>query len=227
MNNHKQLTRAWRLYADENNGKLVGAADWTLNGSQVPGWMSNHWMDVANPTRDDNWDADKWIKTSRLYSYTSKSPVVFKCPADNTTGIRNGKRVPRIRSMSMNNWVGGPAWGDSGPGWRTYTQESDMGDPAPAMVWVLMDEREDGINDGYFIVDMASYPNSPYNIKIVAYPASYHNKAAGVSFADGHSEIRKWRDPRTTPPIKKGNPLQLNIPSPNKRRYLDAGAKHP
>jgi len=28
-------------------------------------------------------------------------------------------------------------------------------------------------------------------------PATYHNMAGSFSFADGHSEIRKWRDPRT------------------------------
>jgi prepilin-type processing-associated H-X9-DG protein len=33
-------------------------------------------------------------------------------------------------------------------------------------------------------------------------PGEYHKKAAGFSFADGHSEIRKWRDPRTTPPLR-------------------------
>ena len=36
------------------------------------------------------------------------------------------------------------------------------------------------------------------------YPASYHNRAGGLSFADGHSEIKRWVDPRTTPPLKKG-----------------------
>jgi prepilin-type processing-associated H-X9-DG protein len=29
----------------------------------------------------------------------------------------------------------------------------------------------------------------------------YHNKANGFSFADGHAEIKKWRDPDTTPPL--------------------------
>jgi prepilin-type processing-associated H-X9-DG protein len=34
------------------------------------------------------------------------------------------------------------------------------------------------------------------------FPASYHNKAGGLSFADGHAEIHRWRDPRTTPPVR-------------------------
>ena len=50
---------------------------------------------------------------------------------------------------------------------------------------------------------------------MVDYPASYHNGAAGFSFADGHSEIKKWKDPRTTPALKKGQQLTLNQPQPN------------
>jgi prepilin-type processing-associated H-X9-DG protein len=50
---------------------------------------------------------------------------------------------------------------------------------------------------------------------IVDFPASYHNGAAGFSFVDGHSEIKKWKDPRTMPALKKGQDLALNVPSPN------------
>jgi prepilin-type N-terminal cleavage/methylation domain-containing protein/prepilin-type processing-associated H-X9-DG protein len=47
------------------------------------------------------------------------------------------------------------------------------------------------------------------------YPASYHNRAAGFAFADGHSEIKKWMDPRTCPSLKKGQGISLNVGSPN------------
>ena len=58
---------------------------------------------------------------------------------------------------------------------------------------VLLDEREDSINDGMFVVDMMTYPNS--TATIVDFPASYHGGAGGFSFADGHSELKKWRNP--------------------------------
>ena len=79
-----------------------------------------------------------------------------------------------------------------------------------------MDEREDSINDGWFAVDMGGYdPISPKSYTIVDYPASYHNRAGGFTFADGHAEIRKWQDGRTTPNLKKGVPLSLGQASPN------------
>ena len=113
----------------------------------------------------------------------------------------------------MNNWVGGPAWGNSGPGWITYVKDADMVKPGPAQTFVLVDEREDSINDGYFVVDMAGYPDKQNSWKIVDYPASYHNGACGFSFADGHAEIHKWRDARTIPKVSKTD-RPLDQPSP-------------
>src|SRR5678815_2582835 len=51
---------------------------------------------------------------------------------------------------------------------------------------VYMDEHPDSINDAG-----AFAPNTANNIPDA--PATYHNGAAGFSFADGHSEIHKWR----------------------------------
>ena len=58
---------------------------------------------------------------------------------------------------------------------------------------------------------MDGYPNLA-STKLVDYPASYHSGAAGFSFGDGHSEVHRWIDGRTTPPLK--SVLQLNVPSP-------------
>ena len=129
----------------------------------------------------------------------------------------NGKILPRVRSMSMNNWFGGSQWN---PGWRMYTKLGDLVDPGPAQTWVLLDEREDSINDGEFVVDMGGYPNDPQQFRIVDYPASYHNGAGGFSFADGHAEIKKWTDPRTTPELRRNQPLRLNVTSRNNQDVL-------
>jgi len=69
-----------------------------------------------------------------------------------------------------------------------------MFDPGPANTFVFLDEREDSINDGMFVVDMLEYPTRTESI--VDYPASYHGGAGGFSFADGHSELKRWTSPR-------------------------------
>lgn len=234
MSNHKQLALAWRLYSEDNDDNLVGAANWTppgyrpgpaappFFGNAIPNWTGGSWLTLNNKRDENNWNADRYNKLSPLWPYCGNSMGIWHCPADRSTAINNKKEtVPRIRSMSMNNWVGGPGWDASGSwrprsgsGWMVYLKQSTMTDPGPAGTWVFLDEREDSINDGYFVVDMAGYPNRPQSFRIVDYPASYHNKAGGFSFADGHSEIKKWRDPRTMPRLSKAD-IPLNVPSAN------------
>ena len=234
MSNHKQLALAWRLYSEDNNDNLPGAANWTppgmkagpadspFFGNALPNWTGGSWLTLNNKRDENNWNVDKYNKKSPIWPYCGNSMGIWHCPADKSTAQDSKNQiVPRIRSMSMNCWVGGPGWDASGPwrpqsssGWQVYVKQSAMVDPGPAGTWVFLDEREDSINDGYFVTDMAGYPDRPAAFKIVDYPASYHNRAGGFSFADGHSEIKKWRDARTMPKIGKTD-LPLNVTSAN------------
>jgi prepilin-type processing-associated H-X9-DG protein len=130
-----------------------------------------------------------------------------------------GKVMPRVRSMSMLNWVGGRGlgleMGWSGPGWRIYRRFTDMVDPGPTRTFVFLDEREDSINDGMFVVDMTGYPDQPRLFHIVDIPASYHGGSGGLSFADGHSELKRWQDARTKPPLVKSVIIPYDRPSPD------------
>jgi prepilin-type N-terminal cleavage/methylation domain-containing protein/prepilin-type processing-associated H-X9-DG protein len=229
MSNNRQMMLAWRLYAEEANDRIVGAANWTPPGASrgpstppffgdaQPNWTGGSGLSLGSPRSEDNWNHERFTKVSPLWPYCGNSVGIWKCPADKSTGINNlGQRVPRIRSLSMNNWVGGPGWDESGTwrpqsasGWLVYLKTSDLLEPGPAQTFVFLDEREDSINDGYFVVDMMGYPNQPNSWRIVDYPASYHNAAAGFSFADGHAEIKKWRDARTYPKLNPQQDLDL------------------
>jgi prepilin-type N-terminal cleavage/methylation domain-containing protein/prepilin-type processing-associated H-X9-DG protein len=225
MSNHRQLMLAWRSYAEDNNDRVPYAYGSTAQ-SMPYAWITGilDGGDGRPSSNDSNWDVAKDIQKSLLWPYCGRSPGIFKCPADKSTVKPNtgplvGKVVPRVRSMSMMNWVGGNGdnpnqlWGYWGDGtWRVYTRLGEMVDPGPAMTFVMLDERWDSINDGYWVVEMTGYPN-PATTKIVDFPASYHNRAGGFSFADGHSEIKRWLDPRTYPQ----KIASLNIPSPNNK----------
>ena len=220
MNNTRQLTFAWRMYAEDNRDILPFA--YATDPPVAPYvWVPGN-LDDANPSAPDNWNLDTTIRKSILWSYCGNSVGIWHCPADTSYGINNlGQRVPRVRSVTMSNWVGGNGnsppgykgfWGLNSPKSIVFRKLSQMLRPGPAMTFVILDERQDSINDGYFVTEMDGYPN-PATTKIVDYPASYHCIAAGFAFADGHSEIHKWRDRRTYPPIRTG--LTLNVPSPN------------
>jgi prepilin-type processing-associated H-X9-DG protein len=78
---------------------------------------------------------------------------------------------------------------------------TDMNNPAPAMTWVTIDENPESINDGWFVVNVTK--GNPAGLQWVDYPASYHNNAGGLSFADGHAELKKWRDRITLLPVRQ------------------------
>ena len=119
----------------------------------------------------------------------------------------------------MNIWAGGRGdTTDPRGGWSTtanykvFRKLSEMLRPGPSNTFVFLEEREDSINDGFFIVQMDYYPDISKTV-MVDYPASYHGRACDFAFADGHAEIHKWKDARTYPPLT--TTLQLNVPQPN------------
>jgi len=206
MNNGRQLMLAWRLYVDDYQDRVpqsFGPNEW-VHGS----------LDFNGGNRS-NWDVNQDITKSLLWSYCGNNAAIWKCPADKSTVKNSGMIYPRVRSMSMDAWFNSTDVESFGSGFRVYKNMSDLIDPGPSRTWVFLDEREDSINDGELVVGMDGYPDRPQQWKIVDYPASYHGGAAGLSFADGHSEIKKWKDPRTMPVLRKGQELPLNVSSPN------------
>ena len=202
---------AWKLYVEDNKEVLP-------NAKQGPYEWCGGWLDF-DPANRENWDDSVNLRTSIIWPYCGKSAAIFKCPADKSRVTVNGKQMPRVRSLSMLNWVGGRGlgleMGWSGPGWRVYHRTSDMTDPGPANTFVFLDEREDSINDGMFVVDMTGYPDKPSTFRIVDIPASYHGGAGGFSFADGHSELKRWRDGRTFKSFAEGVVTPYDNASPN------------
>ena len=116
----------------------------------------------------------------------------------------------------MSNWVGGNGmslpqnhyhnWSPEA-NWLVFRKLSDMVRPGPATTFVLVDERQDSINDGFLVVQMTGFTGSPNGVEeIVDYPASSHNQAAGLGFGDGHSEIHKWvTKAMINPPADRGH----------------------
>ena len=208
LNNLRQLGLAWVMYADDNQGRVVPNNGSTFSRQTwVTGWLTLNNGSMDNINTDYLIGADS-LQSKGMYGLLGpyvKNPAVFRCPADKSQTVIFGRLHNRVRSMSMNNWMGGDAY----CGMSQYVQvrkTEDMINPAPAKSWVLIDEREDSINDGWWAVRMEP-GNGGW---LVDYPASYHNGAGGLNFADGHSEIKKWIDPRTAPPVgKKDIPLQV------------------
>jgi prepilin-type N-terminal cleavage/methylation domain-containing protein len=227
MTNHRQLALAWRMYSEDNNDTLLYASPDVFN---TPALLPYVWilgdMDWSNPSNPSNWDVNQDIVKSPLWSYCGKSANIWKCPADYSKVSVSGQVLPRVRSMSMNLFVGGfggQSGGLSGNDWfttggdvwRIYLKMSEMTDPGPSKTFLFLDMREDSIDIGNFAPNMTGWPDHPEQIGFYDLPGSYHHRAGGLSFADGHSEIKRWRDDRTMPPLVKNKGILDIYSSPN------------
>jgi prepilin-type N-terminal cleavage/methylation domain-containing protein/prepilin-type processing-associated H-X9-DG protein len=224
LNSNRQLMVAWRMYVEESDGRLPNSKGGPYQ------WMSGT-LDY-NPANSSNWDPTADIMKSPLWPFCGKNAALFKCPADPSVVQVSGITHPRVRSISMLNWVGGRGDSDGHPapmGWsntqvgttageyRVYYRQSDMLTPGPAMTFVFVDEPMDRINDGFFVTDMLTYPATTQDI--CDYPAQYHKGAASFSFADGHSQLKKWVTPQLLQPPQSnkilGYPTRLNTFNPD------------
>jgi prepilin-type processing-associated H-X9-DG protein len=209
LNNHKQLTLAWLLYADDFSDRVPPNVGGDPGVAQV--WV-NGWLSLDNgdnlgfPGKNNPDNTNTVFLAKSFLGPYQQSLGIWRCPADGALSTIGGKRYPHARTMSMNNWVGdydastgranSPGWN---PGYKIFLKVTDMVDPAPVGIYVMLDERADSINDGYYVVVMDGFsPSKPRARAFVDYPSAYHNNAGGFSFADGHSEIHRWVDPRTT-----------------------------
>ncbi|MEW6157690.1 MAG: type II secretion system protein [Verrucomicrobiota bacterium] len=191
LNNTKQLMVAWLMYSGDYDERLIGNPG---SGAWVGGALD--W--TAHP---DNTNSAILIdpERSRIAPYL-KSVGVFKCPADKYRGPASPGQ--RIRSLAMNAALGGSLTTPNQIPDREYfsaTKTSQLTKPGPALVWVTLDEHPDSINDGAFHV-LAGLTKATAQWRDL--PASYHNGACGFSYADGHSEMKKWLDPRTIQPVQ-------------------------
>jgi prepilin-type N-terminal cleavage/methylation domain-containing protein len=217
LNNLRQMRLAWMMYAGDNN-ESVPPNENTTGQEASKAWVRGS-LDLSNTPDNTN---TVYLRTGHLAPYLH-SIAVYKCPGDKSTSKHGGKIYPRVRSVSMNCFLSGLGSVDastyafgSGPD-RVFRRTSDI--PGPSQIFVLIDEREDSINNALFAQQDAQSVDA-YNPNVamfINWPASYHCGAGALNFADGHSEIHKWRDPRTTPSVGAQFNSLNGVPSPRNR----------
>jgi prepilin-type N-terminal cleavage/methylation domain-containing protein len=203
VSNTKQLMICWKMYTDDNNGRLV--PNHNEDGNVAPSWVKGILSWDANNT--DNTNIFYLTGAGGSLGIYSRNPGVYHDPADIYTCSEWGQQMLRCRSLSMNGFIEGGAYGHEAgstwyPAWRAYSKESDITVPRPSNLVVFVDEHPDSINDGWWITmvgaDLNTNPGEWEDV-----PSSLHNRACGFSYADGHSEIHKWRVASTVVPVRK------------------------
>ena len=219
LNNTRQLGIAWVLYADDNNGKLVPNYGMGIAGPMNVAWRGINWVSGLqdnNPGNPDNTDTLNLTDENRalLAKSFKGGPDSFKCPSD----IGGRGNVPRVRSYSMNGAMGEGY--DIGGGMQkayfmkypnggtTYTKITQI--VRAAEKFVMLDERADLINDGALYVDCSTGGSVLFDV-----PGIYHNTGTSFNFADGHSEVHRWKNPRFYNATAHDTNPGINVNDPN------------
>jgi prepilin-type N-terminal cleavage/methylation domain-containing protein/prepilin-type processing-associated H-X9-DG protein len=186
LNNTKQMALAWIMYAGDNDDKL--ANNFGSGGT------------AARPT--ENWEggqmhiANERTNTALMLSgslgqYMGRSVAAYKCPGDKSINCR---------SYSLNgnlgyDWEGGAnTWDNLADGKYQHSRKLSSIKKA-VQITTFIEENLVIMNDGYFVMyPTGSDPRQPGLWVMGNLPAVYHTGASGMSFADGHSEIKKWKD---------------------------------
>jgi prepilin-type N-terminal cleavage/methylation domain-containing protein/prepilin-type processing-associated H-X9-DG protein len=206
INNEKQLGLAWLMYANDNKDALANNFGVNNTALEIANKTYRTWcvnkMSWEAPPGDTQIIDDNLVKVAQLGPYTSGAVDVYRCPADrylSAVQIAAGYKK-RNRSIAMNCFMGlySNTAGDNThqgknewlPTYRQFIKLSSI--PSPSSKYVFLDEHPDSINDAYYMPstgpDLFTVPTRWNDL-----PASYHNNAAGFSFADGHAEVHKWR----------------------------------
>ena len=188
MTNLKQLQLGWQMYADDNQDNLVpvgGLPDLvtTHNDALVealPQWVFGR-VDTG-PSANDTW----FIHKGLLFPYIQNSKV-YKCPAD----VSEVNNLPTIRSMSMNCWLNPMhVWNTPSDVETIYRKTADLKRPGPSSLFVFIDESRYCIDDAFFVNSLQPSKKERW----INAPATYHGDAGGLCYADGHAEIKRWKD---------------------------------
>ncbi len=199
MSNMKQLALGWILYADDHNGNLV----WNELSATGSGWVRG-FIDY-NGANTDNTNTVFLTdpQYAKLAPYTAKTAGIYKCPSDRSTVVVKGARLPRVRSLSLSQAMNSrDDWSSfiTKAKYQVFRKLTDLDKMGAAKAYLFIDEHPDSLNYGDFAVAMNDgAPDSA--IYMIDVPASNHNGAGGLSFADGHAEIHKWLDARTKTPV--------------------------
>jgi prepilin-type N-terminal cleavage/methylation domain-containing protein/prepilin-type processing-associated H-X9-DG protein len=182
MNSLKQRGLAWSMYSLDYGDLALGP---TAQAGNAPGWCDG----VYDQTPDGI--TNRILINSPTFRY---GPALqsFHCAADRSKLRYGGALLPRVISYAANAFLGPPSsWVTGASRYKNMRKVSDMTGPGPTDIFILLDEHENSINDAHYFpfADLTRYTRNPW----LDAPSGRHGNSGGFAFADGHSEVHKWK----------------------------------
>jgi prepilin-type N-terminal cleavage/methylation domain-containing protein len=234
MSNYKQLGLAWFMYANDNSDKLVSNCDKfppsggvsNLRSWICPGGLSLDWSAGSYNTNTLLLTIDDPIKgTALMGPYVANAVNIFVCPGDKyhskfqvgwphrlRTCVMNGAMGDGTKYYGFNDITGAANAGHSiMPLFYTVKKVTAMHSPGPSDCLVMFDEHPDSDDDAALFIDPADASGT--KTTFTELPGSLHAKAAGIVYADGHSDVHPWKGGVTTQPVRyvAGSSMNLSV----------------
>ena len=188
ISNQKQLATTWLLYIADNYDLVAANGNSSNPNTTTKFWIQGYFYDPVQTTNQT------YILDPRyaLFANYLKTTRVYVCPTDRPTVKVGGVDYPRMRSYSLNAYVGWIGqWDDRlAFGYRIFSKHSQMTVAMPAGTFLFCDVNPNSICWPYFGVQMSVE-------RFFNWPGSSHNRGAVISYSDGHAETHRWVDART------------------------------
>jgi prepilin-type N-terminal cleavage/methylation domain-containing protein/prepilin-type processing-associated H-X9-DG protein len=192
--NHRQLALAWSMYCQDHDDRIPVLEDWVAGNMGDPFDGTNAAL-LVDP------------QESALARYIPMA-AIYKCPGDRSVLVRSVSMNNRMNPTLPGLWLHG-----GGDQYMIFGKTQQI--RTPSDIYVTMDERSDTINDGSLCVDMSNTgdadgagTSNPY--WLIDFPAGYHNNSGRFSFADGHVEWHKWREPYILMPLGQAHAMHTS-----------------
>ncbi|PWU21208.1 MAG: hypothetical protein C5B50_02155 [Verrucomicrobia bacterium] len=198
INNLHELAICWRIYADDNNGRIVSSYP-DYNGF-TSGWVPGNAQTGGQPGSYQFGGADPAGVTNGFLWSCNKNLGIYHCPTDHRYADPNapfpGK--PILRTYSMNSFMYGTGLGTStgwvvtspngpqDPNYPVYVKETEI--KSPAQTFVFIDEDQASIDDGLFLMDVGG------GYRLINLPSRNHGGSSCIACADGHGELFPMRE---------------------------------
>src|SRR5262245_1590913 len=218
ISNHKQLLLTWTFYQDDHNSSLPS----NVRGNPPPGNGLNWVESTVHGATPGFIDPGAFTDAKRAaFAGYLKALGVYRCPAEHTVYPMGSRRVEKLRSYSMNDYLnGGVEQYAPVPPVTFYKRNSGFRRAAELFVFIDVEP----LSICYTPFEIPTSDSQSY----FTAPAALHDKSTGViSFADGHSESHRWKKPvlRASNSTLVSNPHP--VPSdPRDVRYIRSRAHH-
>ncbi len=230
--NVKSLSMGWYMYMGENDGRIMSCEDNATLGGTFVGWIgvprdeSGTLLGISQTDEVTDEDEIRGIEKGVLFPYI-KSPDAYHCPASTVKSLYDQTRVFVSYSIPM------CLFGYTSPGGANYRNQirnfNQITSPSTSYVFVESAETRNWNSSHHFVMAAPEYTNrqewgwwGPMAVS--------HGNSSILGFADGHAEVRKWRDRYTIERVDKlitqgGSSYGQDYPPPEQTLDIDYMAR--